>query len=90
LKPFIATITENQDRVLEQFNIVKNAYKIKEDALNKFEQLNQAIFYLEKAKDLEIESKKYSDTAVEILYNLKNHFKKSIYENQPKLIIKNS
>ena len=42
------------------------------------EKLNQAILYLEKSRELEQESKRYSEMAIDILKNLRVSFKKNI------------
>ena len=90
LKPFINSITENDDEVMEKFNKVKAAYEFKKDTLEKFDVLNEALYCLEKAKELENESKKYSNRAIEILQGLKGKFIQTIFnEESTKLLIKN-
>lgn len=91
LKPFIHSVTENETEIIEKFNMVKATYNFKKDAMDKFEQLNKAIIYLEKAKEYEEQSKKYSNMAIDVLTNLKSQFRKTIYnEELPKLMIKNA
>ena len=90
LKPFINSITENNEEIIEKFNRVKLAYTFKKDALEKFDVLNEALICLEKAKELENESKKYSNRAIEILQGLKGKFIETISnEESTKLFIKN-
>jgi len=91
LKPFINSVSENEDDVLEKFNIVKTTYNLKLEALEKFEKINNAIAYLEKAKEHENEAKIYSNMAMELLHDLRGQFKNTLYnDNQPKLILKSS
>lgn len=87
LKPYIKNITENEDEIIKKFNIAKSTYNYKKDALEKFENINIAIEYLNKARKLEIEAQKYKDMAMETLNNLKGEFRKTIYCDN-KLIIK--
>lgn len=90
LKPFIHSVTENESEIIEKFNIVKSTYNFKKDAMDKFDQLNKAIIYLEKAREYEDESKKYSNMAVQILTNLKSQFRNTIYNQElPRLMIQN-
>jgi len=90
LKSFINSVTENEEEVIEKFNKVKAAYTFKKDTLEKFETLNDALTCLEKAKELENESKKYSNRAIEILQGLKGKFLQTIFNEEPsKLFIKN-
>jgi hypothetical protein len=90
LKPFINTVTENDDEVIDKFNKVKAAYIFKKDTLEKFDILNEALICLEKAKELENESKKYSNRAIDILQGLKGKFIQTIFnEESTKLFIKN-
>lgn len=79
LQPFIHSVNENQDQVISKFNTVKSAYEFKADALKKLGDLNRAIEYLEKSKQLEIEAKKYSELAMVILSELKGSFRKTIF-----------
>jgi hypothetical protein len=62
-------------------------YNFKKDALEKFDNLNMALRYLDKARELEEEAKKYSKMAIDILQNLKGEFVKIIYDEN--LFIKN-
>jgi hypothetical protein len=90
LSPFINSITENEVEVLEKFHIVKLNYKLNQDSVDRFNKLNDAVMYLEKSKELEIESKRYSDMALDMLQELKTQFRKSIYNKDvSKLMIKN-
>jgi len=90
LKPFINSVAENNDEIIEKFNKVKSAYTFKKETLEKFDILNEALSCLEKAKELENESKKYSNRAIEILQGLKGKFIETIFnEESTKLFIKN-
>ena len=90
LKPFINTVAENNEEIIEKFNKVKAAYTFKKDTLEKFDILNEALICLEKAKELENESKKYSNRAIGILQGLKGKFIETIFnEESTKLFIKN-
>ena len=87
IQPYITTLNEHENEVISKFNLIKSAYNFKEESVNKMENLNQAILYLEKARELEKESKKYSEMALDILKNLRNSFKKNILlKNVPNLI----
>ena len=78
IQPYITTLNEHENEVISKFNLIKSAYNFKEESVNKMENLNQAILYLEKARELEKESKKYSEMALDILKNLRNSFKKNV------------
>ena len=90
LKPFINSITENEDEIIFKFNAIKSVYNFKLDAIQKFGKLNLAISYLEKSKEYENKAKKYSNMALDHLSELKDQFRKTIYNNeQDKFLIKN-
>jgi hypothetical protein len=90
LKPFITSVTENEVEVIDKFNIIKSAYTFKKEALDKFDILGEALYCLEKAKELENESKQFSNRAIEILQGLKSNFFKSIFnDDTTKFLIKN-
>jgi len=79
LKPFITSVNENQDEILDKFNKVKSMYNFKKDSLEKFTSINNVIYYLQKAKEHEEESKRYSNMALDILKELKDQFKNNIF-----------
>jgi hypothetical protein len=81
IQPYITTLSEHENEVISKFNLIKSLYNFKEDSTNKMEKLNQAILYIEKSRELEQESKKYSDMALNILKNLRDNFKKTIKNN---------
>jgi hypothetical protein len=87
LQPFITSAIENEYNIVNNFNTVKSMYNFKKDALEKFDRLNMALSYLDKARELEEEAKKYSKMAFDILQNLKGEFVKTIYDEN--LFIKN-
>jgi len=70
LKPFITQVTENKDKVLEQYDMFKNSFIIKTEEIDN---INTALIYLEKAKYLEMESRKYNNMAIEILQKIKKN-----------------
>jgi hypothetical protein len=78
LEPFIKNITENEYEIIEKFNMAKAIYNYKQEALEKFNTINEALFYLEKSNEYKRESEKYSNMAIEILNKLKFEFKKNI------------
>lgn len=78
LEPFIKNITENEHEIIEKFNMTKAIYNYKQETLDKFNTINQALFYLEKSNEYKRESDKYSNMAIEILNKLKFEFKKNI------------
>jgi hypothetical protein len=65
LKPFITQVTENKDKVLEQYDLFKNSFMIEIDSIN------TALMYLEKARYLDNEAKRYNTMAIEILQKTK-------------------
>lgn len=67
LKPFITQVTENKDKVLEQYDLFKNSFVIKTE---EFDSINTALLYLEKARYLGNEAKRYNDMAIEILQKI--------------------
>lgn len=87
LQPFITSAIENEYNIVNNFNTAKSMYNFKKDALEKFDNLNMALRYLDKARELEEEAKKYSKMAIDILQNLKGEFVKIIYDEN--LFIKN-
>lgn len=87
LQPFIKSAIENEYNIVNNFNTAKSMYNFKKDALEKFDNLNMALRYLDKARELEEEAKKYSKMAIDILQNLKGEFVKIIYDEN--LFIKN-
>ena len=90
LKPFITSISENEDEIIEKFNKTKAVYTFKKDTLEKFDILNEALICLDKAGELENESKKYSKRAMDLLKGLKGQFIQTIFNEEPtKLFIKN-
>ena len=89
LHPFIKSVSENEAEIIEKFNKAKDVYTFKKDTLEKFDILNEALMCLEKARELEIESKKYSDRAIDILKGLKGQFIETIFNEESKLFIEN-
>ena len=88
LCPFITSVHDNEEEVMDKFNIVKSTYEFKIEEKNKFEMLNEAIGYLEKSKALKIESDKYNTKAMNILLNLKTTYNKSLNNiPSPKLLM---
>jgi type IV secretory pathway VirB4 component len=73
LKPFITQVTENKDKVLEQYELFKNSFVIKSEEIEKFENINIALVYLEKARYLDNEAKRYNNMAIEILRKIKKY-----------------
>jgi hypothetical protein len=74
LKPFITQVTENKDKVLEQYDIFKNSFVIKSEEI---ENINTALVYLEKARYLDNEAKRYNNMAIEILQIISKKEKKN-------------
>jgi len=64
LKPFITQVTENKEKVLEQYELFKNSFAIKT------EEIGTALLYLEKARYLDNEAKRYNNMAIEILQKM--------------------
>lgn len=74
IKPYIITICDDENGVLEKFHSIKSAYILKNDSLNKFEQLKTAIMFLEKAQEYDEKAKFYNKLALETLIQIKNDF----------------
>ena len=74
IKPFITSITENKNDLLNKFNYIKSTYILKTESMDKFEKLKDAIVFLEKAKFHEEKAKYYNDMALNNLINIKTHF----------------
>ena len=91
LLPFIENLNENENQVLEMFNFIKAGYQFKIETLTKFEQIKQAISYLEKSKQLKKDADKYSEMAMVLLCNLKENFGNTIktIDNMEIKLIKN-
>ena len=77
IKPFIQSLSENKDEILEKFNFIKSTYTFKHDLISKFQKLEEPISYLEKAREHEEKAKYYNNLALESLKNIKNHFENS-------------
>lgn len=94
IKPFIISINENNESIIEKFNFIKNTYSLKIEAKSKVDKLKKAIKYLEKSKELEEKSIEYRKKAMNNLYDIQNYFdksfNKSIEEPLKILTIKNS
>jgi hypothetical protein len=89
IKPFITTLEEHADEVMHKFNFITSTYTYKMDTFSKFENLNKAIEYLEKSRELERHAKDYSNKAMEILQNLRGSLKKNLEnsnDNIPKIL----
>lgn len=81
LKPFIHSISENKNEILEKFNYIKSNYIFKTEYISAFKKLEETIFNLEKAKEYEEiakenqeKAKYYNNLALESLKNIKNNF----------------
>lgn len=77
IKPYISSITDNQTDIINKFNYIKSSYMFKEESLDKFKKLKDAITYLEKARYHEEQAKYYNNIALEDLKNIKSYFENS-------------
>ena len=77
IKPFIQSLSENKDEILEKFNFIKSNYNFKHDLVSKFKKLEEPISYLEKAREHEEKAKYYNNLALESLKDIKNNFENS-------------
>ena len=77
IKPFIQSLSENKDEILEKFNFIKSNYIFKHDLVSKFKKLEEPISYLEKAREHEEKAKYYNNLALESLKDIKNNFENS-------------
>lgn len=96
LKPFIHSISENKNEILEKFNNIKSAYIFKTEYISTFKKLEESIYNLEKAKEHEEKAKEhqekanyYNNLALDSLKNIKNNFnlKYIKIEDEPKKIL---
>jgi len=77
IKPYISSITDNQTDIINKFNYIKSSYMFKEESLDKFKKLKDAITYLEKARYHEEQAKYYNNIALKDLKNIKSYFENS-------------
>jgi hypothetical protein len=78
IKPYITSITDNNNEILDKFNFIKTSYVFKIEAIEKFEKLKEAIEYLEYAKKYDEKSKNYNKKAIDILYKITSSFENSL------------
>jgi hypothetical protein len=71
LEPYITSINENKNDIIEKYNYIKSSYLIKTDKISK---LNDIISLLEEAKQYEIQSTKCRDKALSLVYDLHQSF----------------
>jgi len=78
IKPFINSINENTNEIIEKYNFIKNNYIIKIDLIDKFKKLNESVNLLEKAEEYQKNADIYRKKAMEILYDIKNPFEDTL------------
>ena len=80
IKPYISTISDNQDDIINKFNYIKSSYVYRRESVDKFEKLKDSIIFLEKAKYHEEQAKYYNSMALDNLRNIKTHFENTFKE----------
>ena len=74
IKPFIVSISDNKNEIINKFNYIKSSYIFKIETMDKFQKLKDAITYLEKAKYHEEQARYYNNIALDNLKDIKIHF----------------
>jgi hypothetical protein len=85
LSPYINSITENVSEIIEKYNYIKNSYIPKLESIEKFKQLETAIFYLEEAKKYEEKAKECNIFALEHLKDIQSHFQNNFLKVENKI-----
>ena len=80
LSPYIVSINENINEIIEKFNFIKNNYIIKIDLIEKFKKLNESMDLLEKAEEHQKIANYCRKKAMEILRDIKNPFQDTLKE----------
>lgn len=78
LSPYIVSINENVDEIIEKFNFIKNNYIIKVDLIEKFKKLNESMALLEEAEEHQKNANYCRKKAIEILRDIKNPFEDTL------------
>ena len=82
LSPYIISIEENINDILEKFNFIKNNYIIKIDFIEKFKKINESMSLLEKAEEHQKNANYCRQKAIEILRDIKNPFENNLTDMQ--------
>jgi hypothetical protein len=80
LSPYIISIEENVNEILEKFNFIKNNYIVKIDLIEKFKKLKESMSLLEQAEEHQKNANYCRQKAIEILRDIKNPFENNIRE----------
>jgi len=80
LSPYIISIEENVNEILEKFNFIKNNYIVKIDLVEKFKKLKESMSLLEQAEEHQKNANYCRQKAIEILRDIKNPFENNIRE----------
>jgi len=80
LSPYIISIEENVNEILEKFNFIKNNYIVKIDLVEKFKKLKESMSLLEKAEEHQMNANYCRQKAIEILRDIQNPFENNLIE----------
>jgi len=87
IKPFIQSLSENKDDIIDKFNFIKSNYVFKHELISKFQKLEESITYLEKAREHEEKAKYYNTLALDSLKDIKNSFKNLKLDDTAKILL---
>jgi len=80
LSPYIISIEENVNEILEKFNFIKNNYIVKIDLVEKFKKLKESMSLLEQAEEHQKNANYCRQKAIEILRDIQNPFENNLIE----------
>ena len=80
LSPYIISIEENVNEILEKFNFIKNNYIVKIDLVEKFKKLKESMSLLEQAEEHQKNANYCRQKAIEILRDIQNPFENNLRE----------
>lgn len=80
LSPYIISIEENVNEILEKFNFIKNNYIVKIDLVEKFKKLKESMSLLEEAEEHQMNANYCRQKAIEILRDIQNPFENNLIE----------
>jgi hypothetical protein len=82
LSPYIISIEENVNEILEKFNFIKNNYIVKIDLVEKFKKLKESMSLLEQAEEHQKNANCCREKAMEILRDIQNPFENNLIEKE--------
>ena len=85
ITPFIYSVNENINEIIDKYNFIKNNYIIKIELIDKFKKLNDSISLLEEAEEYQKKANYSRKKAIEILRDIKNPFENNLNKIEDKI-----